>query len=430
MSGLGNLFGGPPPEPPKPYSRPASAQGLRTPLDQGVRTPTLSNAQRQQKLRSETNMHTKKGQMELPAGLVPPGPAHGNTISHAPGFGTLGGGRAPFGRTQVPSSRPYGHRPTSAQHRKLQAFGHQIPDSFTAISESQYRDLLSHSLRVDAHDHQASPSAGQMVRQKVIKHVEVPVIHEHTVPVERDVVNRTTRKQKIKGSRMVERHAHKEVTEMQVEVQEEEVEGTRMVWKLVPEPCTHVVKKPVLVPKTRQVPYTYYEPEEVEYEVEVPCEVVHRQQGHRVDQVLGAKTVAVEQEELYELRPHYVGTGPIRIKGEQAPHELLAHTRVGEEVYGQVLSDTLPSQAQHGLTHAKMQSHGRAHGLLTKSGAAGTGRPVSRPMSSMSRTSNLSAQGKEAQEMFARLTLSMTGDPKVRAALRQINARAQDLGAM
>ena len=230
--------------------------------------------------------------MELPAGLVPPGPAHGNTISHAPGFGTLGGGRAPFGRTQVPSSRPYGHRPTSAQHRKLQAFGHQIPDSFTAISESQYRDLLSHSLRVDAHDHQASPSAGQMVRQKVIKHVEVPVIHEHTVPVERDVVNRTTRTQKIKGSRMVERHAHKEVTEMQVEVQEEEVEGTRMVWKLVPEPCTHVVKKPVLVPKTRQVPYTYYEPEEVEYEVEVPCEVVHRQQGHRVDQVLGAKTVA------------------------------------------------------------------------------------------------------------------------------------------
>ena len=48
----------------------------------------------------------------------------------------------------------------------------------------------------------------------------------------------------------------------------------------------------------------------------------------------------------------------------------------------------------------------------------------------MSRTSNLSAQGKEAQEMFARLTLSMTGDPKVRAALRQINARAKDLGAM
>ena len=141
-------------------------------------------------------MHTKKGQMELPAGLVPPGPAHGSTISHAPGFGTLGGGRAPFGRTQVPSSRPYGHRPTSAQHRKLQAFGHQIPDSFTAISESQYRDLLSHSLRVDEHDHQASPSAGQMVRQKVIKHVEVPVIHEHTVPVERDVVSRTTRKQK------------------------------------------------------------------------------------------------------------------------------------------------------------------------------------------------------------------------------------------
>ena len=398
MSGLGSLLGAVPPPPPPPFTRPVTIQGLKD----GTNRSGTTN---------------RKGK-HYPV----PAPEQGFVVSQG-GFGTVNSSRPPRPPQQV---RPNAHR------HELPQFSHQIPSDFTPITDAQYRDLMKHSIRVDAQEQHRAPSHGQVVRQKVIKHVEVPVVHEHKVPVQRDVVNVATRKQMIKGSRMVERHGHKDVEEMQVEVHEEEMQGTRMVWKLVPETFTHVVKKPVLVPKTRQVPYTYYEPEEVEYEVEVPYEVVHRQHGHRVDKVVGAKTVAVEQEEVYELRPHLVGHGPIRIKGEKDMHEgNIMH--VGQEVFPEYHSPAnvyahSRASAQRGAPTARPRALGQvraSHGLLT-SGSAG------RPMSSSSRASNvsnMSAHARAAQDMLTRITPGMTADPQVRAALRKINARAKDLDA-
>ena len=60
---------------------------------------------------------------------------------------------------------------------------------------------------------------------------------------------------------MVEKTGLRNVTDMRVEIQEEEVPGYRMVWKQVKEPCTRVVKAPFIVNVTKQVPYTWYEPE-------------------------------------------------------------------------------------------------------------------------------------------------------------------------
>ena len=49
------------------------------------------------------------------------------------------------------------------------------------------------------------------------------MVYEQSVPIEREVVKRSTRKEWVRGSRMVERHGTKQVTEMQVEYRDKEV---------------------------------------------------------------------------------------------------------------------------------------------------------------------------------------------------------------
>ena len=110
--------------------------------------------------------------------------------------------------------------------------------------------------------------SGEMVKRRSIKTVVVPTTVEKIVPIQREVPNNRTRKQKVTGTRMVPRQGHKSITEHEVQVKEEVVHGFRTVWKQVQEPCTHIVKRPTVVPVTRKVPHTWYEPEEYTYEGE------------------------------------------------------------------------------------------------------------------------------------------------------------------
>ena len=96
----------------------------------------------------------------------------------------------------------------------------------------------------------------------------VPTTVEKIVPILIEVPNNGTRKQRVTGTRMVPRHGHKTITEHEVQVKEEVVHGFRTVWKQVQEPCTHVVKRPTVVPVSRSVPHTYYDQQEYTYESE------------------------------------------------------------------------------------------------------------------------------------------------------------------
>lgn len=106
----------------------------------------------------------------------------------------------------------------------------------------------------------------KMVKRRSVKTVVVPTTVEKVVPIVREVPNKTTRKTKLTGTRMVPRHGHKTITEHEVQVKEEVVHGYRTVWRQVKEPCTHVIKRPTVVPVTRKVAHTWYEPEEYTYE--------------------------------------------------------------------------------------------------------------------------------------------------------------------
>ena len=61
----------------------------------------------------------------------------------------------------------------------------------------------------------------------------------------------------------VERQGVKTVTMQEVRVKEHELPGFRNVWKQVPvwkqvkEPCMRIVKQPIIVPVTKEVPYTW-----------------------------------------------------------------------------------------------------------------------------------------------------------------------------
>ena len=75
----------------------------------------------------------------------------------------------------------------------------------------------------------------KMVKRRSVKTVVVPTTVEKVVPIVREVPNKTTRKTKLTGTRMVPRHGHKTITEHEVQVKEEVVHGYRTVWRQVKE---------------------------------------------------------------------------------------------------------------------------------------------------------------------------------------------------
>jgi len=177
------------------------------------------------------------------------------------------------------------------------------------------------------------------------------------------------------------------VTDVKVEVKEEVIHGYRTVWKPVKEPCTHIIKRPVKVPVERQVPYTYYEPEEVTYEMVVPKESVRKQKGFRKDKVVVGKVVDVEQDELYELRPHHVGYGPPRIKSSDRHQELA--TQAGREIY-------TPRPGGGRYAHSPRPATARAY--ASSPASAWAWGSESRPGSSTSRLSHRSRSSSVATQ--------------------------------
>jgi len=230
------------------------------------------------------------------------------------------------------------NRPSTAER-----YDSQLPKDFTRLSGEEYDKLLKQAVYVSGPskrygeipgppDDSRTSRMGNKLTRTVVRKMEVPVVTSKKVPVERDVVQKGSEKRIVKGTKMVARTGHKVVTDVKVEVQEEVVHGYRTVWKPVKEPCTHIIKRPVRKEVQRKVPYTYYEPEEVTYEMVVPKETVQKQKGYRRDKVVVGKDVLVEQDELYEMRPHHVGYGPPRVKQTDHYREL-ARTTDGREVY-------------------------------------------------------------------------------------------------
>jgi len=222
----------------------------------------------------------------------------------------------------------FSHDQTSSRQGEYD-FGDQLPKDFTPLSEREYKSLLKDAVGVTGpknnygelpgppNDGRTSMQ-GNRLKRTITRKVEVPIVTTKKVPVERDVVRNETIRKVVKATKMVEKTGYKTVTDMKVKVKEEVVHGYRTVWQPVKVPCTHVVKRPVNVPVQREVPYTYYEPQEYEMVMEVPNQSVRKQQGYRKDKVVVSKVLDVERDELYEMRPHHVGYGPPRCRTARA----------------------------------------------------------------------------------------------------------------
>jgi len=199
-------------------------------------------------------------------------------------------------------------------------------------TEDEYLRLVRDAVSVAYHSETPPFATDERCIRTVKTQVEVPVEETVQVPVQKKVAKRQTQQQVVRGKQLVPVRRIKEVEETTVEVQEEVVHGYRWVWKRVKEPTTQVVKKPVAVKKVRQVPYTDYEEREVEMVVNVPCDRVEVEQGYREDKRLSTKMVDVEQDEIYAVRPLYIGKGDTRIREHEGRRDM-GCTQVGREVY-------------------------------------------------------------------------------------------------
>lgn len=210
--------------------------------------------------------------------------------------------------------------------------GRRSRNGYMHLSEVEYHNLLNGAMSVAFKSNTPPYEDNKRCIRTVKTQVEVPVEETVQVPVQKKVPQRRTERKIVRGKQLVPVEKVKEVKETAVEVQEEVVHGYRWVWKRVKEPTKEVVKKPVTVTKVRQVPYTDYEEREVEMVVDVPCDKVEVQRGYRQDKKLSTKTVEVEQDEIYAVRPLYLGKGELRMREYDGRREL-GYTRVGREVF-------------------------------------------------------------------------------------------------
>jgi len=206
------------------------------------------------------------------------------------------------------------------------------PDRFSAIDSRDYERLLQKAIRVEGTapktpDH--PECVGRKVTRPVKTQIEIPYKEEVQVPVTKQIAHHHTKKKVVKGVELVPVQKFKEIEETHIEVREDEVTGYRLVWKQVKEPYKKIVKTPISVTKKVKVPYTDYEEREVEKVVEVPCDELEEQEGYRIDTISKAQVIDVEQDEYYELKPHLIGRGEVRVKASET-HDL-GCTHVGQE---------------------------------------------------------------------------------------------------
>lgn len=208
------------------------------------------------------------------------------------------------------------------------------PDKTMApLDPAKYNDYLHKAIAKDA----CKPpvcETGDVVCKTYKERIVVPCEEEVRVPVEREVMRPGFRKQTIKGHRLVPKQKWKPVEEKHIEVKEEICRGTRTVWKPFEEEYCEVIKKPVEVCKTRYVPYTEYCQEEVDVEVEVPCDQLQLQCGHRMDKKLKSKIVEVEKQEYFKMVPTRIDCPPKYNYKELGEMKDLGVVEVGKDIYG------------------------------------------------------------------------------------------------
>ena len=216
------------------------------------------------------------------------------------------------------------------------------------ISQAEYDELRARALAVHPSRRPGPPGGkADIVSRTVHRTMEVPVEEEVTVPVEREVRQIVPVKKVVESTVMVPETRTKEVMETRYEMQEKKVLRHKWVWK--PERVEYYETVKEKVPVTRPVKYEYeeYVPKTKQIEVEVPVETLRKEVGYRKDKVLKSKQVEVEQDILYEMRPHRVGTGPMRYK-ERDGVVPLSKVRCGDEVFPSGVNARRPGSVRGG----------------------------------------------------------------------------------
>jgi len=243
-----------------------------------------------------------------------------------------------------------GHRDPAALPESMRygSFGGRAPqlsssvppdDGYVRMSQGDYDKLVSQAMKVSGNNY-ASESDIQKLAKPYEGRFEVDVKRQVMMPYTEQVTSKVTgydkeqtlEKREMQVTEVVPVEKFKTVDETIVEIQEKEKKGTRLVWKQVPEEYTYTVKEPVTVVRPRKIPFTDYEERVVTKTVEVPVERKVLKEGYRTDEVLKGKLVEVKQKEVYEMKPHLIGSSDMQMQ-PKTDGRVIGITRVGKEVF-------------------------------------------------------------------------------------------------
>ena len=208
---------------------------------------------------------------QLKAERLPESMRYGYLGQHSPG--TLHMHKTPPGSYRSPATSTKTFSPVGTPSR-LPGGGDGTYSSYVQMSQAEYQQLLKQAVRADGAEtsEPASLPPPSTYTADVTKLIEVPHVEQVQTKVMGYTVEPALEKKTVSVKKMVPVERTREVEESAVEIQEEMVTGTRLVWKQVPEEYEYVVKKPVVVTKKKSVPYTDYEERMVDVSVDVPVE--------------------------------------------------------------------------------------------------------------------------------------------------------------
>jgi len=214
-----------------------------------------------------------------------------------------------------------------------------VDDGFVRMTQAEYQKLVSQAMGVSGNNFASQQDIDQLSKPYEGR-FEVDVKRQVMMPYYDQVTSKVTgydkeqaiEKREMQVTEVVPVEKFKTVDETVVEIQEKEKKGTRLVWKQVPEEYTYTVKEPVTVVRPRKIPFTDYEERVVTKTVEVPVERKVLKEGYRTDEVLKGKMVEVKQKEVYEMKPHLVGSSEMQM-APKSDGRVIGITRVGKEVF-------------------------------------------------------------------------------------------------
>lgn len=244
----------------------------------------------------------------------------------------------------------YGKKTTPYDKKKMdKAYGccPKPPAGSVTLDEAKYNELLHTAIAKDA-GKPPDCEEGEICCKTYTERIVVPKMTEVRVPIEREVMKPGYKKTCVKGTRLVPKQKWRTVDEKHIEVKEEVCRGTRTVWKPFEEEYCEVIKKPVEVIKTRYVPYTEFCEEEVDVEVEVPCDRVQLECGHRIDKKLTSQVVEVEKQEYFKLVPTRIERPVAYHQRIVGPIKDLGVMEVGKDMYDEEQCAYVPAKPATG----------------------------------------------------------------------------------